>query len=99
MSRKYEENVRAMIRRRGKEEKYKAPGIYCIKLDGRIVYIGKSINMIDRVAAHYVGIKNEETLKYHIISEAATMLDCPIEFDVLYYAQGQTDEEILEEIG
>ena len=86
MKNTYEQNVRAMIRRRGKEEKYKAPGIYCIKLDGRIVYIGKSINMIDRIAAHYVGIQNCETLKYHIISKAATMLDCPIEFDVLYYA-------------
>jgi hypothetical protein len=82
----FEENVRGMIRRKGKAGKYEAPGVYCIKLNGRIVYIGKGINMIDRVAAHYVGIKNEETLKYHIISEAATMLDCPIEFDVLYYA-------------
>ena len=71
MSRKYEENVRAMIRRRGKEEKYKAPGIYCIKLDGRIVYIGKSINMIDRVAAHYVGINTGSERKYRIIKEAS----------------------------
>jgi hypothetical protein len=26
-------------------------------------------------------------------------LDCPIQFDVLYYAQGTNNEDIIEEIG
>ena len=71
MSGNYEECVRAMIRRRGKEEKYKAPGVYCIKLDDRIVYIGKGKRMIDRVVAHFVGIQCHTERKYRIISEAA----------------------------
>ena len=71
MSRTYEENVRDMIRRRGKANKYEAPGIYCIKLNGRIVYIGKSVNMIDRVAAHYVGIQSQSERKYQIIWDVA----------------------------
>lgn len=70
MSRTYEENVRAMIRRIGKEPKYKAPGIYCIKLDERVVYIGKSVNMLERVAAHYVGIETGSECKYRILAEA-----------------------------
>ena len=46
----YEKNVCAMLRRRGLALKYEHPGIYCIKLDGQIVYIGKSENMLVRVA-------------------------------------------------
>ena len=36
------ENVCAMFRRRGQSPKYEHPGIYCIKLNDQIVYIGKS---------------------------------------------------------
>ena len=50
MSNTYEENVCALLRRRGLSPKYEHPGIYCIKLDGQIVYIGKSENMLVRVA-------------------------------------------------
>ena len=50
MSNTYEKNVCAMLRRRGLAPKYEHPGIYCIKLDGQIVYIGKSENMLVRVA-------------------------------------------------
>ena len=99
MKNTYEQNVRAMIRRRGKEEKYKAPGVYCIKLDERIVYIGKGKRMIDRVVAHFVGIQCHTERKYRIISEAAQALECPIVFDVLYYAKETDDQAILEEIG
>ena len=88
-----------MIRRRGKEEKYKAPGVYCIKLNGRIVYIGKGRNMIDRIASHYVGVQSQSERKYRILGEAAQALQCPICFDVLYYAQETSDQAILEEIG
>ena len=46
-----------MLRRKGLTEKYDCAGVYCIKLNGEIVYIGKSLNMLERIAAHYVGIK------------------------------------------
>ena len=88
-----------MIRRIGKEPKYKAPGIYCIKLDERVVYIGKSVNMLERVAAHYVGIETGSECKYRILAEARQKLDCPIQFDVLYYAQKTEKDDIIEEIG
>ena len=46
----YEENVCTMLRRRGLAPKYEHPDIYCITLDGQMVYIGKSENMLVRVA-------------------------------------------------
>ena len=46
----YVDNTYEMLRRRGLSPKYEHPGIYCIKLDGQIVYIGKSENMLVRVA-------------------------------------------------
>ena len=36
----------------GVDRKYSASGIYCIKIDGKIAYIGKSTNMYNRVASH-----------------------------------------------
>ena len=36
--------------RKGLVPKYDHAGIYCIKVDDRIVYIGKSSNMLWRVA-------------------------------------------------
>ena len=42
MNKQYVDNVEAMLRRKGYAEKYEHPGIYCIKLKGQIVYIGKS---------------------------------------------------------
>ena len=96
---KYVENVSKMLRRKGLSTKYEHPGIYCIKLDGQIVYIGKSQNMLERVAAHYVGIRTESERKYRIIQEIAQKKKCDIEFDVLYYATSTTDTKIVEEIG
>lgn len=55
--------------------------------------------MLERVAAHYVGINTGSERKYRIIWEAAHELDCAIEFDVLYYAQQTSKEDIVEEIG
>ena len=67
---KFVENVCTMFRRNGLSEKYEYPGIYCIKLDDQLVYIGKSKNMLERVASHYVGIRQGSELKYRIIAEA-----------------------------
>ena len=46
----YAENVYKYLKKKGLAEKYEHPGIYCIKVDGKIVYIGKSWNMLKRVA-------------------------------------------------
>ena len=98
MPNNYEDNVCAMLRRRGLSPKYEHPGIYCIKLDDQIVYIGKSENMLRRVAEHYVGIQKETEKKYRILSEARRK-GHPITFDVLYDAKEKRYAAIKEEIG
>ena len=98
MIQRYVDNVYAMLYRKGLNEKYEHPGIYCIKLDDQIVYIGKSENMMRRVAEHYVGIQQETEKKYRILSEARRK-EHYITFDVLYDAKGKRYAEIEEEIG
>ena len=98
MKNKYVENVCAMLRRRGLSDKYEHPGIYCIKLNGQIVYIGKSRNMIVRIAEHYVGIRQSSEYKYRILAEAQRK-GYSVDFDVLYYAKNERYQDIVEEIG
>ena len=62
------------------------------------MYIGKSENMLRRVAEHYVGIQKETEKKYRILSEARRK-GHPITFDVLYDAKQKRDDDITEEIG
>lgn len=94
----YVDNVCAMLRRRGLAPKYEHPGIYCIKLNRQIVYIGKSENMLRRIASHYVGIKEGSEKKYRILAEIQRK-GTPVEFDVLYDAMGKKYAQIREEIG
>lgn len=46
----YAENMYNFLKRKGLTDKYEHAGIYCIKIDEQIVYIGKSHNMLRRVA-------------------------------------------------
>jgi len=46
----YEENAYQWLKRKGLSAKYEHAGIYCIKISDRIVYIGKSANMLRRIA-------------------------------------------------
>lgn len=98
MANSYADNVCAMLRRRGLADKYEHPGIYCIKVEGQILYIGKSENMLKRVAYHYVGIQTGSEKKYRLLSEIQRN-GHKIEFDVLYYAQATGTAAIREEIG
>lgn len=50
MNNTYIQNVCNMLRRRGLASKYEHAGIYGIKLKDSLVYIGKSQNMLMRVA-------------------------------------------------
>ena len=47
---RYEENAYNWLKRNGLADKYEHAGIYCIKIDETVVYIGKSCNMLKRVA-------------------------------------------------
>jgi len=52
----YAKNMYSWLKRRGFADKYEFAGIYCIKIDENIVYIGKSSNMFRRISEHYTGI-------------------------------------------
>lgn len=45
----YETNMYNYLKRQGLDKKYECAGIYCIKIDDEIVYIGKSRNMLKRI--------------------------------------------------
>ena len=94
----YEDNAYQWLKRKGLAAKYEFAGIYCIKIDNQIVYIGKSGNMLRRIAQHYVGIQKGTEKKYRIIAEARRK-GHNITFDVLYYAQSSRYVDKLTEIG
>ena len=94
----YSENMYNWLKRQGYAAKYEHEGIYCIKIDQSIVYIGKSTNMLRRVAQHYVGIQNETEKKYQVLSEARRR-GHNINFDVLYYAKSRNIVDQFVEIG
>lgn len=94
----YETNMYNFLKRKGLADKYEFAGIYCIKIDNDIVYIGKSHNMLKRVVQHYVGIQKQSKLKYRILAEAQRK-GHTINFDVLYYATQSGYNAVKDEIG
>ena len=94
----YEDNVVRMLKRRGLSAKYEHAGIYCIRQNNKIVYVGKSVNMLRRIAQHYVGIKTGSERKYRILAEVQGK-GYGITFDVLYHATRTNSADIEEEIG
>ena len=94
----YADNMYNWLKQRGHAVKYEFAGIYCIKIDNTIVYVGKSGNMLKRIAQHYVGIQKEKEKKYRILAEARRR-GHDINFDVLYYANSRRYADKLTEIG
>ena len=94
----YEKNVYNWLKRKGLDKKYEQAGIYSISIDGHLVYIGKSENMLIRVAQHWVGIQTGSERKYRIIAEAQRT-GHNVKFDVVYYAKEHEKRAIEEEIG
>lgn len=66
-------------------EKYYGSGIYCIKANDKIVYIGQSKDMIVRVANHVWEIEygDKKETKYRILAEMREEYN--ISFDVMCY--------------
>ena len=54
--------------------------------------------MLERIAAHYVGIRQGSERKYRILAEVQRK-GYAVEFGVLYYAKNQKYWDIAEEIG
>lgn len=94
----YAENVYDIFKRKGLNKKYEFPGIYCIKMNNKIIYIGKSTNMLRRIAQHYVGIKTRSERKYRVMAEAQAK-GYNVDFDVLYYAKSKGKVNQFAEIG
>ena len=66
-------------------QKYDKSGIYSISINEKLVYIGKSKNMLRRVAEHMTQIvKGKESHKYSILHQARER-GYTIQFDVLEY--------------
>ena len=95
---RYEENAYNWLKRNGLADQYEHAGIYCIKIDEAVVYIGKSYNMLKRVAQHYAAIQKPTEKKYRILAEVRRKGHA-INFDVLYYAKAQDYTSIMAEIG
>ncbi len=92
------ENAYNWLKRKGLADKYEHAGIYCIKIDDKIVYVGKSGNMLRRIAQHYANIQMQSEKKYRILAEARRK-GHTINFDVLYYAKSGNYVSRLAEIG
>ena len=94
----YEQNTYEWMKRQGLEDKYGYAGIYCIRIDDSIVYIGKSMDLLRRMAQHYVGIRKGSEKKYRIMAEAKRK-GHRVNFDVLYYAKSRSRVDKMVEIG
>ena len=86
-----DQNIMPLVMEKGKIQ---------IKIDNTIVYIGKSTNMLRRIAEHYVAIKTnrDNRSKYYVLAEAKRKGHA-INFDVLYDAKAKYYASIGEEIG
>ena len=94
----YEENVYKWLKREGLADKFEYPGIYEIRIDDQTVYIGKSKNMLRRLAQHWVGVNTESERKYRILSEAKNN-GHTVSFGVLHYAEELLPLRLDEELG
>jgi len=72
--------------------------VYSITINNKIVYIGKSNNILYRMAEHWALTTNPKENKYKVLAEAKRR-NYNVKFNVLYYAKSQTRTEIEEEIG
>lgn len=77
----------------GKKDKYDRYGIYCIKVDDKIVYIGKSRNMLKRIAQHMAEIDyNTDKNMYNVLRELSNTHK--LSFDVLTETTDGNDDEM-----
>ena len=86
------------LKRQGYDRKFECAGVYSIWIDNHLAYIGKSENMLMRMAQHYVEITKQSEKKYQILHEARTRGHY-VHFEVMYYAEESDKSTIEEEIG
>ena len=86
------------LKRKGLAPQFECAGIYAILLDGKIVDIGKSRNILMRMAQHYAQLAQGKEHKYRLLAEA-TRTGHKMCFTVLYRAKQTDYDAITEEIG
>lgn len=86
-----------IIKEAGAANKYNHAGIYCVKVNGIILYIGKSLDMLRRVAQHMIDIEENRKTNKYIVFRGLMNRGFEITFDVLYVATGT--ENVEDEIG
>lgn len=79
-------------------EKYQKPGIYCVKVNNKIVYIGKSNNMLGRLYDHLRSIEGfaKQEQKYKILRQLKEA-GYTIKFEVMQ-SQESYDKDSLGEL-
>lgn len=79
----------------GNEIKYNRQGIYGIYVEGKLVYIGKSTNMLVRIPNHMIAIdgigKDARGNKYSILRQSRDA-GLKISFNVLEYIDGTKED-------
>lgn len=83
--------------------KYDCAGLYSISIGDKLVYIGKSVNIKNRLCNHLLNINEEEAAKYksnkYKVLREAINNGFPIIFDKIYESPKTAEEDIIEDIG
>lgn len=79
-------------------KKFQCSGVYSITVNSKIVYVGKSKDILYRMAEHWASMGNSKENKYKVLAEAHRR-NYSVRFNVLYTAKSKTRAEIEEEIG
>lgn len=95
-----EEQIKNNLIQNGYQSKYDHAGIYCIQANDLIIYVGKSINMLNRIVNHIVEItkSNPREHKYKILKQLQQAGYC-LKFNVLYDSPKKLPDAIEKDIG
>lgn len=94
----YAENMYQWLKRNGYAQQYEHAGIYQITIDEVTAYIGKSTDMMWRLAQHISSMKLSKSHKYQVLREAKQK-GHTVTFSVVCYAKSKRMRDIMEEIG
>lgn len=95
---KYVDNIYNKYLVQAWSKKFQCSGVYSITVNNKIVYVGKSNNILYRMAEHWASMTNPKENKYKVLAEAKRR-NYNVKFNVLYSAKSKSKAEIEEEIG
>lgn len=78
--------------------RYQKAGLYSIHIEDKLVYIGKSRNMLKRLASHMANTETSNSHKYEILRQARDR-GLKIQFSPIYYSLALTEQMIDDDIG